>query len=44
MTKTIGEEGSLDGTPPGDYSDGQMESTTGSTGRGQKGIGGDGSR
>ena len=27
MTRIIGEEGSLDGTPPGDYSDGQMGST-----------------
>jgi len=43
MTKTTGEEDSLDGTLPGDYLDGQMESTIGSTGRGWKEIGGNGS-
>jgi len=32
--KTIGGEDSLDGTPPGDYLDGQMKSTINSTGRG----------
>jgi len=34
MTKTIGEEDSLDSTPPGDYLDGQMGSIISSTGRG----------
>jgi len=43
MTRIIGEEGSLDGTPPGDYLDGQMGSMINSTGRGWKETGGDGS-
>jgi len=38
---TVGED-SLDNTLPGDYMDGQMESTTNSTGRGWKEIGDDG--
>jgi len=44
MIETIGGEDSLDGTLPGGYLDGQMENTTGSIGRGWKGIGDDGSR
>ena len=39
MTENTVGEGSLDGTPPGDYMDGQMESMTNSTGRGWKEIG-----
>jgi len=44
IARTTTEEGSLDGTPPGDYLGGQMESTAGSTGRDWKGTGDDGSR
>ena len=44
MTETIGGEDFLDGMPPGGYLDGQTENTTGSIGRGWKGIGDDGSR
>ena len=39
MIKTTGEENSLDGTPPGDCLDGQMESMTISTGKGWREIG-----
>ena len=39
MTENTVEEDSLDGIPPGDYMDGQMESMTNSTGRGWKEIG-----
>jgi len=34
MTENTAGEGFLNGTLPGDYMDGQMESTTNSTGRG----------
>ena len=40
---TIGED-SLDDIPPENYMDGQMESTTNSTGKGWRGIGDDGRR
>ena len=40
---TVGEN-SLDGIPPGDYMDGQIESTTNSTGRGWREIGDGGKR
>ena len=40
---TVGED-SLDSIPPGDYMDGQMESTTNNTGRGWKEIGYSGRR
>ena len=39
MTRITGEEDSLDGTPPGDYLDGRMESMIANTGKGWKGIG-----
>jgi len=42
MTRSTAEEDSLDSTLPGGYLDGQMESTTISTGRGWRKIGGNG--
>ena len=44
MTENTAGENSLDGIPPGDYMDGQMESTANSTGRGWKEIEDDGKR
>jgi len=38
-TKIIGGEDSLDGTPPGDYLDGQMESMIANIGRDWRGTG-----